>query len=89
MYILFLLFGFFGVDIFLKSQTSNELVLSLGSSYLKLCCILSFGSIGSMIYEKLLQSTGKTHLSTVAQYVGAANKYCFRSNFDFWVIWFA
>ena len=71
MYILFLVFGFFGVDIFLKSQTSNELVLSLGSSCLKLCCILSFGSIGSMIYEKLLQSTGKTHLSTIAQLAGA------------------
>lgn len=71
MYILFLIFGFFGVDLFLKSQTSNGLVLSLGSSYLKLCCILSFGSIGSMIYEKLLQSTGKTHLSTIAQLAGA------------------
>ena len=46
-------------------------MLSLGSSYLKLCCILSFGSIGSMIYEKLLQSTGKTHLSTIAQLAGA------------------
>lgn len=70
-YVVFLIFGIFGVDLFLKTQTANDLVLSLGTSYLKLCCILSFGSIGSMIYEKLLQSTGKTYLSTIAQLAGA------------------
>lgn len=43
----------------------------MGCAYLSICCILSFGSIGSMIYEKLLQGTGKTTHSTIAQIAGA------------------
>ena len=70
-YVVFLLFGLFGVVPFLKTQTNNATVIALGQSYLMICCVLSFGSIGSMIYEKLLQSTGKTVLSTIAQLAGA------------------
>lgn len=71
-YAVFLIFGLFGTDEFLKTQTSDPVIISLGSSYLSICCILSFGAVGSMIYEKLLQSTGKTMLSTIAQLAGAA-----------------
>lgn len=67
----FLLFGLFGVKWFLKTQTSDPVILDLGCSYLRICTLLSFGCIGSMIYEKLLQSTGKTTWSTLAQLAGA------------------
>jgi putative MATE family efflux protein len=70
-YIVFLLFGIFGVGIYLKSQTSNELVMSMGKDYLTICMCLSFGVALSMIYEKLLQSTGKTLHATIAQIAGA------------------
>lgn len=70
-YILFLLFGLFGVRQFLQTQTSNELIIELGTTYLSICTIFSFGTIIAMIYEKLLQSTGKTTLSTIAQLAGA------------------
>lgn len=70
-YILFLLFGIFGVDIYLSSQTTDKIILEMGSSYLKICCIASFGIVMFSIYEKLLQSTGKTVYSTVAQVSGA------------------
>lgn len=70
-YIVFLLFGLFAVRPYLLTQTSDPIVLEMGSEYLSICCICSFGAIGSMIYEKLLQSTGKTMHSTVAQLAGA------------------
>lgn len=43
----------------------------MGTSYLKICTTLSFASIGFTIYERFLHVTGKTHLSTIAQIVGA------------------
>ena len=39
--------------------------------YLGICCILSLGVILFTIYEKLLQSTGKTVLCTIGQLAGA------------------
>ena len=44
-YIICLLFGIFGVKAYIASQTSNETVLQMGTSYLKICCIYSFGIV--------------------------------------------
>lgn len=70
-YILFLLFGLFGVDFYLSTQTTDKIILEMGSSYLKICSIFSVGMVMFSIYEKLLQSTGKTVYSTIAQVAGA------------------
>ena len=70
-YILFLIFGLFFVDAYISSQTSDPIIQKMGCSYLKICTVLSFGSVIYMIYEKLLQGTGKTVLSTIAQVSGA------------------
>ena len=70
-YILFLIFGLFFVDAYISSQTSDPIIQEMGCSYLKICTVLSFGSVIYMIYEKLLQGTGKTVLSTFAQVSGA------------------
>lgn len=70
-YILFLIFGLFFVDAYILSQTSDPIIQEMGCSYLKICTVLSFGSVIYMIYEKLLQGTGKTVLSTIAQVSGA------------------
>lgn len=43
----------------------------MGSSYLKICSCFSLGSIGYTVYERFLQATGKTMLSTVSQISGA------------------
>jgi putative MATE family efflux protein len=71
-YIAFLLAGLFAVRGYFATQTSDGVVLAMGTRYLTICCTLSFGAILSMIYEKLLQATGRTVLSTVAQIAGAA-----------------
>ncbi|GHU74150.1 MATE family efflux transporter [Clostridia bacterium] len=71
-YVFFLIVGLFGVDAYLRSQTTDPVILKMGSEYLGICCTLSFGAILFMIYEKLLQATGRTGLSTIAQVAGAA-----------------
>ena len=43
----------------------------MGGSYLKICVCFSLGSIGFAVYERFLQSTGKTMYSTIAQISGA------------------
>ncbi len=70
-FICFFLFGLFGINIYLKSQTSDPVILSMGKTYLRICTLLSFGIVLFSIYEKLLQSTGKTVYSTIAQIAGA------------------
>ena len=70
-YVFFFIFGILGINIYLRSQTSNAIILSMGRTYLMICTLLSIGMIMFSIYEKLLQSTGKTIYSTMAQLVGA------------------
>lgn len=72
-YVVFLLFGLFGCNQFISMQAGgNEKAAEMGVNYLKICCLLSFGSIGFTIYERFLQATGKTLFSTIAQVSGAA-----------------
>lgn len=70
-YAAFLLFGLCGVKAYIGSQTKNEIILGMGIDYLSICCVVSFGIVMFSIYEKLLQSTGKTVYSTIAQVTGA------------------
>ena len=70
-YIAFMLFGFFGTNIYVSSQTNDPLIMDMTNSYLKICCTISLGVIYFGIYEKALQATGKSMLSTIAQISGA------------------
>lgn len=70
-YAAFLLFGVFGVEWFIGLFTDNPLVLDMGISYLRICTCLSLGSVGYTIYERFLQSTGRTLQSTISQILGA------------------
>ena len=70
-YVIFLLFGIFGTRTYISSQTSNLLIMDMAVSYLQICCIISFGIVFFSIFEKLLQSTGNSLYSTIAQVVGA------------------
>ena len=70
-YLVFLIFGIFGSKWFISLFTKNEEVIKMGTDYLMICSSLSLGSIGFTIYERLLQATGKTMYSTIAQIAGA------------------
>jgi putative MATE family efflux protein len=70
-YVVCLLFGIFGVKAYISSQTSDAEVLTMGISYLRICCVISFGIIFFSLFEKLLQATGRSLYSTIGQIVGA------------------
>lgn len=70
-YAAFLLFGIFGTGLYIGSQTSDPDAASMGTEYLQICCIFSFGMCFFAIYEKLLQATGHSVYSTAAQIAGA------------------
>ena len=54
------LFGIFCAELFMRSQTSNEAVIAYGTAYIRIITIASFGIFGEIIFERLLQSTGRT-----------------------------
>ncbi|MCM1246170.1 MAG: MATE family efflux transporter [Roseburia sp.] len=70
-YIIFLLFGLLGTEAYVASQTKNEVVAQMAVDYLKICCVCSFGILFFSLYEKVLQATGKSMYSTIAQVAGA------------------
>lgn len=70
-YLVFLLFGCFGVDIYIGSQTQNPQIMEMASDYLRICCVISMGIVFFSIFEKLLQATGRSTYSTAAQIAGA------------------
>ena len=70
-YVACLFFGIFGVRVYIVSQTVDSQVISMGTSYLRICCVLSFGIVFFSLFEKLLQATGRSLYSTIGQVVGA------------------
>lgn len=70
-YLVFLLFGIFGVKFYISTQTTNQTIYDMAVSYLSICCIVSPGVIFFGIYEKLLQASGHSMYSTIAQIAGA------------------
>lgn len=56
---------------YLKSQTDNSSVILLGEQYLEIILILGFGQFIGGMFDRLLQSTGRTFLSMISQLIGA------------------
>lgn len=70
-YVVFLLFGLFGTESYISSQTKNPVIAQMAAEYLQICCCWSFGILYFSLYEKVLQATGKSVYSTIAQIIGA------------------
>lgn len=70
-YALFLIIGLFLVEPFYRSQTDIEEIVAFGKEYLTICCCLSFGVFTQVMFERLLQATGKTVYTMLTQGVGA------------------
>ena len=62
--------GIFG-KIFFQVQTEDAQIISYGADYVRIIGIMSFGIFFQFIFEKLLQSTGKTLYTMVTQSLGA------------------
>lgn len=70
-FLIFLVFGLFGTGIFFRSQTDIKEIIDYGSDYLTVCCCFSFGVFGQIMFERLMQATGRTFYTLITQGVGA------------------
>ena len=70
-YLVFLAFGLFGARAFISFQTKDAAIIEAGAAYLSTCCIFSFGIFGEIIFERLMQSTGRTVYTMYTQGLGA------------------
>lgn len=70
-YLLFIVIGLFVTGPFYHSQTTNPDILEYGKQYLTIVCLFSCGLFSQIIFERLLQSTGKTFYTMITQGTGA------------------
>ena len=70
-YLLFLLIGLFVTKGFYLSQTKDEQIVQYGVEYLSIACCCSFGLFAQFVFERLLQSTGRTFYIMITQGTGA------------------
>ena len=70
-YVLCLIFGIFGVGVYIGTQTTNSQIYDMATDYLRICSVISMGIVFFSIFEKMLQATGLSLYSTVAQITGA------------------
>ena len=70
-YVVFLLIGIFAVKPFYMSQTDDMEIVNYGVKYLTIVCVLSLGVFIQIMFERLLQSTGKTVYTMISQALGA------------------
>ena len=70
-YLVFLIVGLLVTTPFYLSQTTDAQIIDYGKQYLTIICCCSFGMYTQFIFERLLQSTGKTIYTMVTQGTGA------------------
>lgn len=70
-YAVFALVGIFLCRPFFNTQTDIPEVREYGVTYLTICCAVSLGVFMQTVFERLLQSTGKTFYTMITQGVGA------------------
>lgn len=69
--LVFVILGLACSKLFYTIQTDVDEIIDYGSAYLTICCSLSAGIFGGVTLERILQATGRTIQSMIAQAVGA------------------
>ncbi|MGI6254305.1 MAG: MATE family efflux transporter [Acutalibacter sp.] len=70
-WVLFALYGaFFSTPFFELFETDQE-IIQMGSSYISICCVFSFGVFVEVTLEKTLQATGNMIWPMIFQLIGA------------------
>ncbi len=67
----FMLFGFFGARPFFEMQSDVAETVNGGSSYVSICCIWIAGIMFEVLFERMLQSSGRTIYTLFTQGTGA------------------
>ena len=75
--VVFVLLGLFAVSPFMNSMTETKEVVEYGETYLHIVLCFSMGLFLAMTAERILQSTGRTMLSMIAQLSGAVTNLIF------------
>ena len=75
--IVFVVLGIFIPRLYFESQTTDVEIIEYGVQYLSICMIVSVGLYGAILFERLLQSTGRTVLSMISQLAGAVTNIIF------------
>ncbi len=70
-FIIFVFVGLLAVKPFYMSQTTDPDIIGYGVDYLTIVCCMSFGIYYQFIFERLLQSTGRTLCTMITQTTGA------------------
>lgn len=70
-YLLFLAVGLFATRLFYLTQTNDGQIVEFGVQYLSIVCSCSFGLFTQFVFERLLQSTGRTFYIMITQGTGA------------------
>lgn len=70
-WLVFAVFGIFFSKLFMSAFTDDAAIVQMGSDYLSICCIFSFGIFGQITAERVLQATGITVYNMITQGVGA------------------
>lgn len=70
-FIVFFFFGLFGSRMFIASQTDIQYIIDEGTKYTSIVCCVSVGIFGEVMFERILQSTGKTFYTMITQGTGA------------------
>lgn len=69
--VLFMLFGIFGARPYFTMQSQVAETVEGGIAYTQICCLFTAGIFVQILGERLLQATGRTVLTMIAQGVGA------------------
>ena len=68
---LFVLFGLFGARPYYQMQGASSEIVESGIAYTSICCIFTLGIYFQVLFERMLQSTGRTLHTMITQSVGA------------------
>lgn len=69
--VLFMLFGFFGARPYFEMQSTVEETVEGGIDYTAVCTIFGLGVFMQVLFERMLQATGRTVYSMISQATGA------------------
>ncbi len=69
--IVFAILSLFLIDPYLKTQTDNQEIIMFGNIYTNIVTRASLGTFITMMAERLLQATGRTVYTMIAQITGA------------------
>ena len=66
-----MLFGAFGTSFYYHVQTDDAEILEAGIAYTGICCLLTMGIYFEVLFERMLQATGRTFHTMFTQGLGA------------------